>query len=164
MDSVWQALFVDRWPFWAGGAAIGAFVLLFLAGTGQALGVSTGFTDACAAPFDPAARRSWRLPFLGGIIGGGLLAALLGDGFAPTLAMGLFDTVVSASLPVKALVFGGGGVLLGFGARLAGGCTSGHGIVGMALRAPSSLIATGAFMVAGFAVTNLVLRVLGGAA
>lgn len=164
MESLLQAVFVERWPFWAGGAAIGGFVLLFLRGTGQALGVSTGFVDACAAPFDGNARRSWRLPFLFGIVGGGLLAALAAGSFAPTFAMGLFDTVVSASLPVKALVFGLGGVLVGFGARLAGGCTSGHGIVGMALRAPSSLLATAAFMVAGFAVTNLLLRVLGGVA
>jgi len=162
MEDILQAVFVDRWPFWAGGAAIGGFVLLFLAATGQALGVSTGFTDACAAPFDPQARRSWRLPFLVGIVGGGLLAALLSGGVAPTFAMGLFDTVVSASLPVKALVFGAGGVLIGFGARLAGGCTSGHGIVGMALRAPSSILATAAFMVGGFVVTNVLLRGFGG--
>ena len=154
---VYEAVFVDRWPFWAGGTAIAAFVLAFLLIGRKALGVSTGFMDACAAPFDAGARRSWRLPFMGGIILGGLLAAVLGGGFVATTSMGMFDVLLSASVPVKALVFTGGGVMVGFGARLAGGCTSGHGIVGTAQLAPSSLIATGAFMIAGFGVTNALL-------
>jgi hypothetical protein len=68
--------------------------------------------------------------------------------------MGSFDTL-TASLPLKVAVFGGGGVLLGLGARLAGGCTSGHGIVGMSLMARSSLIATATFMATGVIVTHL---------
>ena len=75
--SMFETLFVERWPFWAGGAAIGAFVLLFFAATNKALGVSTGFYDACAVPFDPEARRSWRLPFLAGIVGGGVVVTHL---------------------------------------------------------------------------------------
>ena len=160
-DELLHAVFVERWPFWAGGAAIGAFVLVFLWATQKALGVSTGYSDACSLPFEPTARSSWRLPFLVGIVGGGLLAAW-GAGLAPTTSMGLFDTLVTASMPVKAGIFAGGGVLLGFGARLAGGCTSGHGIVGMAQMARSSLLATGVFMITGFAVTNLAFVALGG--
>lgn len=160
---VLQAVFIERWPFWVGGIAIGLFVLAFLLATGKALGVSTGFYDACAVPTDPSARRSWRIPFVVGIVVGGLLAVVLGGGFAPTLSMGMFDTFISSSLLVKAPVFLLGGVLIGFGARLAGGCTSGHGIVGMALAAPSSLIATASFMFSGFLVTHLVLGAIGGA-
>jgi uncharacterized membrane protein YfcA/uncharacterized membrane protein YedE/YeeE len=156
-----QAVFVERWPFWAGGAAIGAFVLAFLALTGKALGVSTGYLDACAAPFDTSARRSWRIPFLVGIVVGGLLAMWAAGG-APTMQAGIFEKLFDGSVPIKAAVFGGGGVLLGFGARLAGGCTSGHGIVGMAQGARSSLMATALFMVAGFVVTNLMFTLAGG--
>ena len=157
-----QALFVDRWPFWAGGAAIGAFVLVFLASTGRALGVSTGYADACSVPFDPEARRSWRLPFLAGILGGGFLAALASGQLEPTHAMGMFDTLVGSSVALKAVVFTFGGVLLGFGARLAGGCTSGHGIVGVAQLARSSLIATAVFMATGILFTNFIVHTLGG--
>lgn len=163
MPEVLQAVFVERWPFWVGGIAIGLFVIAFLLATGKALGVSTGFYDACGAVTDPSARKSWRIPFLVGIVGGGLLAVLLGGGFEPTTAMGMFDTLISSSLLVKVPVFLLGGVLIGFGARLAGGCTSGHGIVGMALLAPSSLIATASFMLSGFVVTNLLLGAIGGA-
>ena len=84
---MWSAVFVERWPFWAGGIAIGVFVLAFLFGTRHLLGVSTGFADACAAPFDPRTRRSWRLPFLTGIVAGGFVASLLAGGFGPTLGL-----------------------------------------------------------------------------
>lgn len=150
-----EALFVSRWPFWVGGPAIGLFVLFFLWGDGHQLGVSSGYADACSAAFDPATRRSWRLIFLVGLIGGGALSALLAGGFEATLAMGSFDAAVSSEPLTKALVFGGGGVLIGLGARLADGCTSGHGIVGTALLAPASWLATAAFMVAGVITAHL---------
>jgi uncharacterized membrane protein YedE/YeeE len=152
-----RAVFVERWPFWIGGPAIGLFVLFFLWGDGRQLGVSSGYSDACTAAFDPSTRGSWRLVFLVGLVGGGAISALLAGGLSPTLAMGSFDTLVSASPATKALLFGGGGVLIGLGARLAGGCTSGHGIVGTALLAPASWLATAAFMVAGIITAHLVL-------
>ena len=151
------AILSDRWPFWAGGLAIGTFVLVFLLATRNLLGVSSGFTDACAAPFDPKLRRSWRLPFLLGIVAGGFVAALVSGSFSPTWSMGLFDTEVTDAFVPKARLFLGGGILLGFGSRLANGCTSGHGIVGTALLAKSSWIATAAFMITGFVVTQLLL-------
>jgi uncharacterized protein len=155
---MWSAVFVERWPFWAGGIAIGVFVLAFLIGTRNLLGVSTGFADACAAPFDTKMRRSWRLPFLIGIIAGGFIASRLAGGSAPTVQMGMFDARVTGDLAVKAFAFTTGGVLLGFGSRLANGCTSGHGIVGTALLAKSSWIATAVFMVSGVIVTHLLFR------
>lgn len=147
----------DRWPFWVGGLAIGGFVLLLLFATRNLLGVSTGFADACAAPFDPELRRSWRLPFLLGIVAGGFVAAVSTGAFSLTWAMGIFDTRVTDAFVPKALLFLGGGILLGFGSRLANGCTSGHGIVGTALLAKSSWIATCVFMATGFVVTHLLL-------
>ena len=151
----------ERWPFWAGGIAIGLFVLVLLVATRNLLGVSTGFADACAAPFDARLRRSWRLPFLVGIVCGGFAAALASGSFSPTLAMGMFDARVTDVPAAKAAWFVIGGILLGFGARLAGGCTSGHGIVGTALLAKSSWIATAVFMLTGMIVARLLL---GGAA
>lgn len=147
----------DRWPFWAGGLAIGGFVILMLLTTRKLLGVSTGFADACAAPFDSEARRSWRIPLLLGIVVGGAIAALSSGSFALTTNMGLFDARVTSAFVPKALLFLAGGVMIGFGARLANGCTSGHGIVGTALLARSSWIATAIFMVSGVVVTHLLL-------
>jgi uncharacterized protein len=157
-----HAIFVERWPFWVGGLAIGGFVVTFLVVANRMLGVSTGFEDAGAALVDPKARRSWRLPFVGGIALGGLLSALLSGGGHATFAMGRFDTALTASLPAKAALFLLGGVLIGYGTRMAGGCTSGHGIVGTAQMARSSWLATATFMLTGFIVANVLLRVIGG--
>jgi uncharacterized membrane protein YedE/YeeE len=71
--------------------------------------------------------------------------------------MGMFDERVTTDLAVKALAFTMGGVLLGFGARMANGCTSGHGIVGVALFARSSWTATIVFMITGVIVTHVLL-------
>ena len=53
-----------------------------------------------------------------------------------------------------------GGLFIGFGTRLAGGCTSGHGIFGISNLEVPSLVATVSFMVAGIVTTNLVYRVI----
>lgn len=148
------------WPFWVGGLAIGFFVILFLLGGKKLLGVSTGYADVCSLGVDPEAKRSWRIPFIAGIVGGAGIAAALSGRWIGGFEMGLFDQVLSASLAAKAVVFTLGGVLIGFGARLAGGCTSGHAIVGCAQLAPASLKATAGFMIAGFLVTNLLFRVI----
>jgi uncharacterized membrane protein YfcA len=138
------AIFVERWPWWVGGAALAAFVLTLLLVENKLLGVSTGFAELCAVRGDAAARRSWRLPFLGGIVLGGLLAAA---------AAGHPATAGVSAAQVPMLL--AGGVMVGWGARAAGGCTSGHGIVGTALVAPASLLATALFLAGGFAVTLL---------
>lgn len=159
-SQLFQAVFIERWPWWIGGAAIGGFVLLFLYLENRLLGVSTGYSELCALPKQPTLRNSWRLPFLGGLVLGGLAAALLA-GKAPTFAMGAFDTLWSTNPLIKIGVLLVAGMLVGFGARQAGGCTSGHSIVGVAQGARSSMIATVAFMVAGFAVTHLMVLLLG---
>jgi uncharacterized membrane protein YfcA len=157
---VQQALHAAPWPFWAGGIGIGLFVLLFLVYGGRLLGVSTGYMDACNAVKDNSARKSWRLPFMGGIFLGGVIGALTSTGFNPSFDMGMVDTLVGSSMLLKAALFTAGGVLIGFGARVAGGCTSGHGIVGVSQLAPSSMISMGAFMVAGVTAAHILFRVI----
>lgn len=159
-SAAFQALFVERWPFWVGGLAIGAVVLSMLYLDNKQLGVSTGCSELCSVHKDSAARSSWRLRFLGGIVLGGAVASALG-GRVPTFALGSFDTVVGASPFIKIPVLLAAGVLIGYGARVAGGCTSGHGIVGTALGAKSSWVATALFMVGGF-VTTFALGLLSG--
>jgi len=155
-----HAAFVNRWPWWIGGSAIAGFVLLFLRMETKLLGISTGYADLCALPSDNSKRSSWRLPFIGGVVLGGLAAALIVQR-PPTFSLGAFDTLWSSNPLIKVAVLLGGGALVGFGARTAGGCTSGHSIVGVAQGARSSIIATGAFMAAGFAVTHLIILVAG---
>jgi uncharacterized protein len=163
LPASWLVALRGPWPAWVGGLSIGGFVLLFLYFQNQALGVSTGYLDVCQYITTPRQKATWRLPFLVGIVLGGFISALLSGGLALNFSAGLYDLVAS-SLWAKALLFTSGGVLLGYGSRVAGGCTSGHSIVGIAQLAPSSIITTLAFMATGFAVTNLLLRAVGGLA
>ncbi len=148
---MFDVVFVDAWPFWAAGLAIGLFVPVFAAVTGRALGISSGYAEACALAA-PAGPGRWKLWFALGLPLGGLIANLADGGFQTTTsvaALGAMGVAPAAQL----VLFAAGGALIGYGARVAGGCTSGHSIVGIALGAKSSLIATIGFMVGGFAAT-----------
>jgi len=90
---------------------------------------------------------------------GGLIAAGLAGQLSPTLAFGQLDRLIRGSVAAKAVLLFGGGLLVGAGARWAGGCPSGHTIVGIGQGAGSSIVATLGFMIAGF---NALYLVLGG--
>ncbi len=160
-SATFRSVFVERWPWWVGGVAIGGFVLFMLWFDNKQLGVSTGCSELCAAGRNPALRSSWRIRFLAGIVLGGAVSGLLA-GRHPSFAAGAFDQLFGSSLLVKLPLLLGAGVLVGYGARLAGGCTSGHGIVGTALGAKSSWLATGLFMLSGFVTTNALVFILRG--
>jgi len=159
-SALYQHVFVARWPWWLGGMAIASVVLGLLFSENKLLGVSTGCAELCRLPRSADARASWRPRFLLGIALGGALAALLA-GYSPTLSMGSFDSLASSGAARLSLLFGAG-LLIGTGARLAGGCTSGHGIVGTALGARSSWLATALFLLGGFATTRVLLLLGGG--
>ena len=155
-----------HWALAGVGIAGVTLALLFIAN--RRLGISTGFEDICSlalpAPYfrRPAvlSGRGWRLPLLGGLVLGGFLSAALGGGWEPTWAMGLFDQVIGLGPGGKLAWMFVGGLFIGFGTRLAGGCTSGHGIFGLANLEFPSLLSTLSFMAAGIVTTQVVYRVL----
>ncbi len=152
----------------AGGAVIAAVTLALLFLANRRLGLSTGFEDACSLVVGiPYFRRSaitqgrgWRLPFLGGMLLAGFVSATLAGGWAPTWELGRFDEVIGWGPLGKVGWMFVGGLFVGFGTRLAGGCTSGHGIFGMSNLEVPSILSTVSFMVAGIITTNLVYRVI----
>jgi uncharacterized membrane protein YedE/YeeE len=164
---MYQAILVTGWPWWVAGPAIGLVVILLAWVGGRALGVSTGYGSVCAVAshlrFFAAKEfhERWRLWFIVGLPIGGLVAAMLAGGFAPSLAYGQLDTLTGGFLPAKGGLLFAGGLLIGAGARWAGGCPSGHSIVGMALGARSSLVATLGFMGGGVVVFNLLYALFG---
>lgn len=154
---------------WAlAGAGIAAITLTLLFVTNRRLGISTGFEDACSLVLDaPYFRRAavvgargWRLPFLGGLLLGGVVSAVLSGGWAPTWELGMFDTAIGWGPMGKVAWMFVGGLFIGFGTRLAGGCTSGHGIFGLSNLELPSLVSTVSFMAAGLVTTNLIYRVI----
>lgn len=156
------------WPGLVGGLAIGLYSLLQLLVTGRALGCSTGYGNVCGllsrTPYFHqgvyAETLNWRLWFTLGLPLGGLAAAVFhGDGFAATFSLGdMYESVMPENEGAKAAVLFVSGGLIGFGARMAGGCTSGHSIVGLALRAPSSLLASVGFFVGGTVAVQALFR------
>jgi uncharacterized membrane protein YedE/YeeE len=142
---------IDTWqagPALAGGALIGISAAALLLLNGRIAGVSGIVGGLLAAPDRDSA---WRALFVGGLVTGGLvLPALVADPFR-----GLPDAP-SASIAAA-------GLLVGFGARLGNGCTSGHGVCGVSRLSPRSLLATATFMATG-AITVFVLRHLVGVA
>lgn len=152
----------------AGGAGIAAVTLTLLFVLNRRLGISTGFEDLCSlalrAPYFRRASlleaRNWRLPFLAGLVLGGVISAAAGGGWAPTWALGVLDERLGLGHAGKLVWMFTGGLFIGFGTRLAGGCTSGHGIFGLSNFERPSLVSTLSFMAGGVATSQLLYRVL----
>lgn len=130
-----------------GGALIGVSASAVLLCNGRIAGVS-GILAGVLGPWRGDA--AWRLLFLAGLVGGGALLARVWPG---AFAMEL-DRSTGALLA--------SGLLVGFGARLGSGCTSGHGLCGVSRRSRRSLAATAIFMAAGMGSAFLVRRFLDG--
>ena len=152
----------------AAGAGIAAVTLLLLFLANRRLGISTGFEDICSLVLQvPYLRRPtilsgrrWRLPLLAGLVIGGWLSAVTGGGWAPTWDLGLFDQVIGFGPAGKLAWMFVGGLFIGFGTRLGGGCTSGHGIFGLSNLEMPSLVSTLSFMAGGIITTQLIYRIL----
>lgn len=173
------------WPWWAAGIIIGLIVPALLILGNKHFGLSANLRHACAACF-PAnvkffkyewKKELWNFFFVGGIIGGALIASTLLANpepvkVAPELAAELQTygiTDYSGMVPAQLISWESlfslrgfimmvvGGFLVGFGSRYAGGCTSGHSIMGLSDLQWPSLVATIFFMVGGFLMANFIL-------
>jgi len=154
---------------WAlAGAGIAAVTLLLLVLANRRLGISSGFEDVCSLVLRQTyfrregllTARTWRLPFIGGLVLGGVLSAVAGGGWTPIWDLGLFDERIGFGPAGKLVWMFVGGLFIGFGTRLGGGCTSGHGIFGMSNLELPSMVTTLSFMAGGFVTTQLLYRVV----
>lgn len=150
-------------PWWMVGPAIGLLVVLMLWTLNKPLGALGGWVDLAAWLRRPSTAPTWRLLFLVGVMGGGLVYALVTGGFAPGVANAPLAARLgggSAAIVLTSLVAGGA---IGFGARVASGCTSGHGISGTALGSPASFVSCATFMGVAVATAHAVAWLSGGA-
>ena len=126
------------WTALIGGACIGAGALLLLLGAGKIAGIS-GIVSGIGTQAD----KGWRLAFVLGLV---LMTAVL-------FGSGNIAVPELASVSVLKLVLAG--LLVGLGARLGNGCTSGHGICGIGRFSWRSIVATLVFMAAGIATVTV---------
>ncbi|MCS0589668.1 YeeE/YedE family protein [Massilia norwichensis] len=122
------------WTALAGGLLIGLAAAAFVLLNGRIAGIS-GILGGLLRP--ARGDIAWRVAFLAGLVGAPLVHALF------------------AALPEARIEAGEGtlvvaGLLVGLGTRYGAGCTSGHGVCGLSRLSPRSLVATAAFMAAGF--------------
>jgi len=175
----------NPWPWYIGGPLIGLTVPLLLIFGNKRLGVSSSLRHICAICF-PAniqffkynwKREIWNLFFVFGIAAGAFLAVTLLSNHQPVnvdpkLVSELKDYGInnynqlapqdifnwSVLFTVKGFVLMVvGGFLIGFGTRYAGGCTSGHSIMGLSNLQWPSLLATICFMIGGIVMANFIL-------
>ncbi len=173
------------WPWYVGGPLIGLMVPVLLILGNKKLGVSSSLRHICAA-CAPAnidflhydwKKESWNLLFVGGILIGGCIAGLIFKNNDPVaistatvhdlkqlgvetsgglLPLNLFNWDTLFSLK-GLLIMVVGGFMVGFGTRYAGGCTSGHGIMGLSSLQWPSLIAVVSFFIGGIVCTFFLL-------
>ncbi len=168
MDTLYRRVFVDIWPWWVGGPAIGLYVILLLLVKHRLLSASSTFqyvvervirpwfgrresiTDwLLADPGDP--EPDWLGRYFVGLLLGGLASALLSGTFAPDATLPGLALVYPYALATQVGVLFVAGLAIGFGTRMSGGCTSGHCIVGVSALQPPSMAATAVFFGAGIA-------------
>ena len=130
-----------------GGFMIGLSAIILMVAIGRIAGIS-GIVAGLLPPV--AADRAWRFAFLLGLVAAPLAYSLIA-GRSP-----------ETSIPPSMLSMIVGGFLVGFGTRLGSGCTSGHGVCGIARLSWRSLTATAVFMAAGLITVYLVKHGFGG--
>jgi len=179
------AVLQQPWPWWIAGPLIGLMVPALLLVGNKAFGISSSLRHICAACI-PAGisffqydwkKERWNLFFVAGIILGGWIAVTFMSGdhsvdLNPAMVKTLHGEGVSdlsgllpgdvfsfhALLSLRGVIFiVVGGFLVGFGTRYAGGCTSGHAIMGLSSLQWPSLVATMCFMAGGFFMTWFIL-------
>ncbi|MHA4738036.1 YeeE/YedE family protein [Dyadobacter sp. MSC1_007] len=176
------------WPWYVAGPLIGLTVPILLLLGNKSFGISSSLRHICAAVI-PAnisffkydwRKEAWNLFFVAGIALGGFIGSfLLGNPDQIVISQDTRETLASLGVTdfsglmpsdifslsnvftLKGLIFFVlGGFLVGFGTRYAGGCTSGHAIMGLANLQWPSLVATVSFMIGGFACTHLLFPLL----
>lgn len=130
-----------------GGALIGLSSALLMLLTGRIAGISGILAGALSFS---SGDRAWRVMFLAGLLAAPFLGALSGY------------PLPSPAMPANVVLVVGSGLLVGLGSRLGGGCTSGHGVCGIARLSPRSLVFTAVFMVTAVATVAIVRHVMGG--
>lgn len=176
------------WPWYVTGPLLGLMVPILLFAGNKHFGVSSSLQHICTAVLHPKAKyfqydwkkSAWNLALVAGIVVGGIIAVTLlnansgpavtdaaremfaswGMSEAATLQPSEVFSFAGGNIVRPLISLGLGGFLVGFGARYAGGCTSGHAIMGTSLLNGGSYVAVIAFMVGGFAVSNLIVPII----
>jgi hypothetical protein len=135
------------WAGLVGGALIGLAAVVLMAGLGRIAGISGIFGGLLT--LDWGSETAWRAVFVAGLVMGAVAARMTG----------YFDPA-SVAFPGTLLSIAVAGIAVGTGTALGSGCTSGHGVCGLARLSPRSLVATLTFMIVAALVVFITRHVL----
>jgi hypothetical protein len=171
-----ELLTMARWSPYLAGAGIGILSCLAFLLADRPLGCSTAFVKARgligrAINADKIGKMEyyrdiipkvdWAFMIIPGIIVGACISAVLSGTFQVIVVPQLWVSVFGDTPLIRLAIALAGGILLGLGARWAGGCTSGHGISGSIQLSLASMITAACFFAGGIAVALLLYRVIG---
>ena len=146
-----RALFGSTLPWWIAGPVLGLVIVTLLGLANKRFGVLGGVTDLVLGSSEGRGLRSWRALLVLGIVAGAAAHAVLAGGPDAGTTYSWLDVHLSSAGEVVVLF--AAGLLIGVGARTAGGCTSGHGLTGAALLSPASLVSIATIMATAVATT-----------
>jgi uncharacterized membrane protein YedE/YeeE len=152
--------FATRAPWYVAGPLLGLLVVVLLWVANRPLGATGGWIDLLAWLRKPSVGVRWTVFFLCGIVLGGLISAVVQGDLGIETGFGSFDQRFGTTFPTRAVMLALAGVIMGYGVRRAGGCTSGHGICGTSLGSRGSWVATVVFMTTAVASANLLAWLL----
>ncbi|MDX6581053.1 MAG: uncharacterized protein QOI10_237 [Solirubrobacterales bacterium] len=138
-------LFASRPAWYVIGPLIGLVVVGLMATINHRIGALGGYSNLVERLTGRAEGPDWRAAFLGGVIVGAFVLLVLRGADTVGEGYGWLTRTFSSDALVVAILFGAG-ILIGFGAKTAGGCTSGNGLGGCSTGSPASFAATATFM------------------
>jgi len=151
----------DRLSWYIAGPLIGLLIAGLRAALNRPFGALGGFVDIAEAA-RTRARPGFRLFLLVGMVAGGVVYALASGSFAATFVYGTAGGFLPVDPLTQSALVALAGVMMGYGARTAGGCTSGHGMCGISLLSPASIVSTVTFFATAVLLANALALVFGG--
>ena len=148
---------LDRCPWYVAGPIIGLIIVVLRATLNRPFGALGGYIELLERVRTPGQWGAAAFVMLG-TVAGGLLFALVAGPLAPTLSYDAGTTLLPAG-PGRFASIAVAGVVMGYGARLAGGCTSGHGLCGVSLGSPASVVSTMTFFATAVLLAHLIASI-----
>lgn len=150
-------ILLERPPWFLAGALLGLSVIAVLVTLNERLGVLGGYSELVERAVGTRRALGWKAWFVIGIVLGGLVFSLAAGSWQAGAGYGWLEQALGNDPLATGAMLAAGGVLIGFGAKTAGGCTSGNGLSGCSFGSPASFVATGTFMTTAVG-TAFVLR------
>ena len=150
----------DRLAWFIGGPIIGLLTVALYAVANKHLGVTTSYLQVMTFVRSPRMAEMWRVWFFGGLVVGSLVVIFLRGGPSSNFNYGALGDLLPIAAIVPVLFVAG--LLMGFGARWGGGCTSGHGIGGAAILSRGALVGIVTIMGAAIGLTLIMHLITGG--